>query len=80
MVLANDITKRKQAEDALKLSEEKYRDLFDNANDAICIVDSDLKFRDAKRNYGKKDIMKNSLERSIQRTDAIEMLKSIHQR
>ena len=67
MVLANDITKRKQAEDALKLSEEKYRDLFENANDAICIVDSDLKFRDVNKKtlemtgYSKEELLKMSI-------------------
>lgn len=56
MVLANDIMKRKQAEEALKLSEEKYRDLFEKANDAICIMDSDLKFRDANKLQREKTI------------------------
>ncbi|MBA4371789.1 MAG: hypothetical protein C0402_02880 [Thermodesulfovibrio sp.] len=35
-----------RAEQALRQSEEKYRDLFENANDAIFIVDADLCYRE----------------------------------
>ncbi len=43
-VIAHDITSSKRAEEALRRSEEKYRDLFENANDAIFIVDADLHY------------------------------------
>ena len=44
-----DITEWKQSEARLKHSEEKYRDLFENANDVICIIDSDLKYKDVNK-------------------------------
>ena len=40
-----DITKRKRAEEALKASEEKYRLLFENANESILVIQDDrIKF------------------------------------
>ncbi len=39
-----NITARKLTENALKESEEKYRDLFENANDFIQVIDSDGRF------------------------------------
>ncbi|MEF9426020.1 MAG: PAS domain-containing protein, partial [Candidatus Mariimomonas ferrooxydans] len=38
--ISRDITDRKNAEESIKESERKYRDLFDNANDGICTVDT----------------------------------------
>jgi len=35
------ITKRKAAEEALRASEERYRELFENANDAVITLDGD---------------------------------------
>jgi PAS domain S-box-containing protein len=43
-MIAHDITERRRAEVALKASEERYRTLFDSANDAIFIIDMDGSF------------------------------------
>lgn len=41
-----DVTAQKLSEKNLEQSEEKYRDLFENANDAIFLVDKDLNYTD----------------------------------
>lgn len=44
-----DITEQKRAEEQLRESEEKYRDLFENAIDPIFIVDADLNYINVNR-------------------------------
>ncbi len=65
-IFANALA-RKQAEVARKESEDKYRDLFENANDAIFIVDADLKYRDINKRavelfgYSRKEFLKMNI-------------------
>jgi PAS domain S-box-containing protein len=48
-LLSVNILRRRRAEEALRESEEKYRDLVENANDAICVVqDGRMKFHNRK--------------------------------
>jgi PAS domain S-box-containing protein len=54
--LRQEIADRRRAEEALRLSEERYRDLFDNAHDLIYTLDLDGRFtsmnRAAERVFG----------------------------
>jgi PAS domain S-box-containing protein len=57
-----DVTKRKHSEEALKASEEKYRLLFENANESIVVAqDGKIKFLNPKfpkvMGYSKKELM-----------------------
>lgn len=49
LVVARDITDRKLSEEALRESEEKYRELFENANDLIYTIDMQGNFTSLSR-------------------------------
>lgn len=62
----SDITERKKTEEALKNSEEKYRELFENAYDAIVTLDLNGRVIDTNNavlryGYRKEDVVGNSI-------------------
>ena len=44
MVVMRDITERKEAEEALRESEERFRSIFEKSRDAICLIDSEGRY------------------------------------
>jgi PAS domain S-box-containing protein len=55
LAFVNDITERKKAEEELRDSEEKYRSLFEYANDSIFIIESETQhFLDVNKNAAKR--------------------------
>ncbi|MBE9533992.1 MAG: PAS domain S-box protein [Proteobacteria bacterium] len=44
MVLMRDITERREAEEALRESEERFRSIFEKSRDAICLIDSERRY------------------------------------
>jgi PAS domain S-box-containing protein len=67
--ISTDITERKELYSRLQRSEEKYRDVFENANDAIFIIDPETKrFLDVNEHatrhtgYSKEELLKLTID------------------
>jgi len=68
MVIVRNITEQKRAEEALRENERKYRTLFEESRDSICISTRDGKFLDINRaaldlvGYTKEEMMRVNAE------------------
>ena len=70
LILADDITERRQAQDALEDSEERYRNVVERANDGICVLkDHELVFVNTRfailAGYEPEEIVSTNIEQYI---------------
>lgn len=84
--LIHDITEKKKANEALKQSEKKYRELFDGMNETVWIIDFNGNLVDVNKTavevlgYSKKELLSIGLpgiDTSISKEDIIAMAKSM---
>jgi two-component system sensor histidine kinase UhpB len=85
--VVRDVTEQKRAQQALKDSEEKYRSLFEQSMDAVCLVAVDGTLLDANPAYlrlyrldGGAIGHSNSRERYVRAADREEFLRRMEQR
>ncbi len=85
VMLASAITQRKLAEEALKRSEEKYRELIDTSSDGIISTDSQLRFivwnRGAEKllGYTEKEMLGQSIMAIIPGTEQKDVARELFQ-
>ena len=80
--ICRDITEKRRLEQELKESEEKYRDLFENAQDAMYVLDNDVNFLKVNRigiemlGCTKEEVIGTNISRWV----TPESLRIIHER
>jgi PAS domain S-box-containing protein len=63
LTIHSDVTEERQAEAALRESEQHFRSVFDNTQDAIAILDDDRRYVEANQSY--LDLFRTTRERLI---------------